>query len=158
MSEEESQEFIDLLFSTYQKMKQWIDDQGRSAIAYGFTSTIRGRKRFYYIPDSLNREYDKIISQIKRWAGNQPIQGASADMLKLAMFLIYTALRAAGYTSEDARILFVVHDEIVMTCRKSIQPEVQVIMERCMSEAYEMIITGIKNKIEVAPDKTWKKI
>lgn len=158
MSEEDSQEFIDLLFSTYPKMKQWIDLQGRNAIEYGFTATIRGRKRFYYIPDSFNKEYDKIISQIRRWAGNQPIQGASADMLKLAMYLIYKKLKAAGISPEDARILFVVHDEIVMTSKLEIADQVQEIMESSMSEAYEMIIQGIKNKIDVARDKTWKKV
>jgi DNA polymerase-1 len=152
-----AQEFIDDFFNTYPKIKEWIDSQARLAIKYGYSNTIRGRKRFYYVPEPSYREYDRIISQIKRWASNQPIQGTSADILKLAMVSIYERLKLAGFSYDDARILFVVHDEIVMTCRVEIQDIVENIMVTSMSEAYSTIIPGVANKVDVSVDKTWKK-
>lgn len=158
MDETEAQEFINEFFAAYPKIKAWIDEQGRNAIKYGFSTTILGRKRFYYIPEPDNRDYDRIISQIRRWAGNQPIQGTNADVLKLAMSLIFEELKKKGYGYDDARILFVVHDEIVMTCRIEIKNEVRTIMEDSMNTAYDMVINGVKNKIDVGEDKTWKKV
>jgi DNA polymerase I len=157
MDSTEAQEFINEFYATYPKIKEWIDAQARSSIRYGYSSTIRGRKRFYYIPEPSYRDYDRVISQIRRWAGNQPIQGSSADILKLAMVRIYKVLRDRGYSYEDARILFVVHDEIVMTCRIEIKDEIRKLMKDSMSEAYAEVIPTVINKVDVSEAKTWKK-
>jgi DNA polymerase I len=154
---EQAQELIAKYFSKAVVLKRWLDEQGSIAITYGYTTSPRGRKRFYVMPALDDPEREQVLGQIRRWSGNHPIQAGNVDMLKPAMKLIYDALRARGYSWEDARILFVVHDEIVMTARTEIAEDVQTIMSECMTAAYDMVIEGINNKITVMVDDVWAK-
>ena len=70
LSIDEAQELIDLYMGRYPKLKEWLDKAGEQAITLGYSESIYGRKRFYSIPSYDERDYDKIISQIKRWGSN----------------------------------------------------------------------------------------
>lgn len=140
MTEEQAAEFQARYFAKYPRLKIWLDTEGSNALRYGFSTSPRGRKRFYILPNRNDPEREKIIAQIKRWAGNFPIQSGNVDMLKPAMARIYKAFRARGWTYEQARILFVVHDEIVCTCLDELVPEVQWIMAEAMHWAFNQVI------------------
>jgi DNA polymerase-1 len=160
MSEEEAQKFIDQYFERFPVLKQWLETQGNMAIQYGFTATPYGRKRFYVIPPSTDPDYDSLLSQIRRWAGNHPIQAANADMLKDALRKIYSAMRGGvlnGPCLYDGHLLLVVHDEIVMLVKEEDAEAVQKIMYDAMTEAYNNIIPDIWNKIVVVIDDIWEK-
>jgi DNA polymerase-1 len=158
MSIDEAAEFIDLYMGRYPKLKAWIEREGDNAIKYGHSTSIYGRKRFYKLPNPSDRDYDKFISQIRRWAGNFPIQATNADMLKLAMKLIYLRIRGGKMTNKpilSGRFKLVVHDEIVM---EWIREEVEIgkkIMSECMLEAYYMLISGIFNEVDVMEGDSW---
>jgi DNA polymerase-1 len=140
MSLDEAKEFIDTFFGTFKVLKMWLDEQGIKAIEEGYSTTpVLGRKRFYVLPSISDPEAEQQLSQIKRWAGNMPIQGSNADILKIAMRLLYLALRGGNYTSKklyDARFLLVVHDEIVMLCKIEDIPAVKQLMAQAMNQAY----------------------
>jgi DNA polymerase-1 len=140
MSLEESKEFIDTFFTTFSVLKHWLDEQGLLAVEEGYSTTpVLGRKRFYVLPSQSDPEAEQQVSQIKRWAGNMPIQGSNADILKIAMKKLYLALRGGSYIAEklyDARFLLVVHDEIVMLCREDHVLAVKKIMAEAMNAAY----------------------
>jgi DNA polymerase I len=174
ITEEEAQQVIDDFFKQFPKLKVWLDEQGSLARKKTYTETPYGRKRFYDMPSrqDLNaKEYGAMIDQIRRWAGNHPIQAASADMLKEALRLIYRGIRGgdingsdryaklSGPKLYDASIIMVVHDEIVMECREEQAEEVKLLMEKCMGKAYENIIGDvIPNKIDVAVESSWEKV
>lgn len=163
---DEAQEFIDTFFEKFKILKIWLEKAGDDAIKYGFSISPRGRHRFYDSPSPEAKEEDrkKILSQTRRYAGNHPIQAGNVDMLKPAMWQIYNDLRLAKYTEEDARILFCVHDEIVMIAREELAARmdgkpgpIELIMMHRMQESYDDIIPDIVNKIDVAIGPIWEK-
>lgn len=183
---EEAQEFIDDFFNKFKVLKDWLIQSGDDAVKYGFSCSPRGRRRFYERPSSEAKEEDrkKIISQIKRYAGNHPIQAGNVDMLKPAMAMVYKDLRTAGYDEEVVRILFCVHDELVMIAREDLALRhneqgmiipvsemgsykkakkvmlpgpIELIMKTRMQESYDGIIPDIVNKIDVAIGPIWDK-
>lgn len=145
---EDAQLLIAKYFEKAVILKQWIELQGREAIRFGYTTSPRGRKRFYVMPAQDDPKKDEVLGQIRRWASNHPIQAGNVDMLKPSMKLIYDALLERDLTWEDARILFVVHDEIVMTCREELVPVVRSIMWEAMKAAYDSIIPDIISGFE----------
>ena len=104
ITEEEAQQVIDDFFKQFPRLKEWLAEQGKLALTRGYTETPYGRKRFYDVPTrtELNEKaYDAKIKQICRQAGNHPIQGASADMLKDALRLIYRGIRGGDLDGSD---------------------------------------------------------
>ena len=80
-------------------------------------------------------------------------------MLKLAMKLIYLRIRGGKWTNKpmySARFKLVVHDEIVMECLESEVKAVSKIIEECMMEAYNMLISGIFNEVKVMVGDSWE--
>lgn len=186
MTPDEAQEFIDAFFAKFSVLGAWLKKSGDDAIRYGFTRSPRGRRRFYDLPadSAQEKEKDKIHSQVRRYAGNHPIQAGNVDMLKPAMAQIYCDLRTSGLAKRGARILFCVHDEVVMTCleedgyrrdesglilsmsemealrkakQKTIAGPCEAIMMNRMQESYDGIIPDIINKIDVAIGPIWEK-
>lgn len=158
MSEEEAQEFIDAFFKKFKVLKAWLDRQGVLAILEGFSTSIGGRKRFYVLPNERDPEYKKIISQIKRWAGNMPIQASNADILKKAMAMLYKALRGGNVTAKrlyDAWFSLCVHDELVLTVKNEDVPAVKKLMKECMDAAYHFFVPqfGSPGWIALGPEK-----
>jgi DNA polymerase-1 len=161
MSKDEAQAFIDEFFAKFYVLKAWLEGQGNLALNFGYTATPEGRRRFYVMPAKDDPDYDGIIAQIRRWAGNHPIQAANADMLKLALRMIYERIRGGIVTGPklyDARISLVVHDEIVMICLEEDAEFVTAIMIEAMQWAYDQIIQGVFNKIDVSNDEIWEKV
>ena len=73
----------------------------------GYTETILGRRR--YLPD-LNSDNRQRREMAERMALNAPIQGSAADVIKVAMLRVSSAIKAAGLKS---RMLLQVHDELI---------------------------------------------
>lgn len=159
MTKEEAQAFIDAFFAKFSVLGAWLKKSGDDAIKYGFSCSPRGRCRFYDLPstNAKEKEKDKIFSQIRRYAGNHPIQAGNVDMLKPAMWQIYNDFRLQGLDLLGARILFCVHDEIVVTCREEDKDIVERIMMHRMQESYDGIIPDIINKIDVGFGPAWEK-
>lgn len=122
MEPDKAQEFIDAFFEKFHVLRDWLIKSGDDAVQFGFSCSPRGRRRFYDLPaqDAKEKDKDKIISQVRRYAGNHPIQAGNVDMLKPAMCKIYNDLRSTDLGAQGSRILFCVHDEIVMTAPDSL--------------------------------------
>jgi DNA polymerase-1 len=161
ITKDEAQEFIDAFFAKFKVLKKWIEDQGNFALNFGYTVTPDGRRRFYVMPPKSDPDYEQKIAQIRRWAGNHPIQAANADMLKRAIRLIYERVRGGVVTGKrlyDAWLSLVVHDEIVMICAKKDAAAVSKIMHDSMTDAYNAILQGIFNEVIVVEDEIWEKV
>lgn len=157
MSEDEAAALIELYFSHAHVLKAWLENQGRNALTFGFSASPRGRKRFYTLPSQDDREAENKISQIKRWASNQPIQSGNVDMLKPAMAMVYNGLRDMKIKWDDARILFVVHDEIVMICRDKLVSVVAPLLEDSMQKSYLDVVPTLWNEVKVVEADVWDK-
>ena len=96
----------------------------------GYTETPMGRRR--YLPD-INSRNQVVRGYAERNAINAPIQGAAADIIKVAMVAIDRRLREEGLKS---RMIMQVHDELNFDVVPEELPRVQEIVEKEMEGAY----------------------
>lgn len=137
-----AKELIENYFAAAPRLKAWLQDMKRMAQTLGFTQSIQGRKRFYELPHITHPDYEKIMSQIGRYAGNQPIQASSADMLKDAMDRLYLMHRNGDLLGDkvlDANLLLVCHDEIVTDAADEDVEQQEHMLCTAMSDAYRAV-------------------
>ena len=98
----------DRYFERFGKVRDYLEGLVAQARADGYTQTMFGRRR--YLPDlrSSNRQRREMA---ERAALNAPIQGSAADIVKIAMMDVATALSEADLTS---RLLVQIHDELLL--------------------------------------------
>ncbi|MBN2790084.1 MAG: DNA polymerase I [Candidatus Delongbacteria bacterium] len=110
ISYEEASEFIDNYFSQFIKIKEYIDDTIVYLKQNGYVKTLFGRKREF--PEA--RSSDKnVLNAANRAAVNAPIQGTSADIIKIAMIEIHKKI-----AKFSARMLLQVHDELIFEVKE----------------------------------------
>ncbi len=104
----EAKGLMDEYFETFGGIRDYLAGVVDEARRSGFTETILGRRR--YLPDltSDNRQRREMA---ERMALNAPIQGSAADIIKVAMLRVDSAIEKAGLRS---RMLLQVHDELVL--------------------------------------------
>ncbi|HET7273749.1 MAG TPA: DNA polymerase I [Longimicrobiaceae bacterium] len=107
ISNAEAKEFIDRYFERFPGIRVYLDNQIELAREQGYVETLTGRRR--YIPELKSRNHG-IRSFGERAATNAPIQGSSADLIKIAMIDIQRELELTG---SPARMLLQVHDELL---------------------------------------------
>ena len=107
MSVAEAKEFIERYFERFPGIRRYLDEQIELAREQGYVETLTGRRR--YIPEIHSRNYN-VRSFGERAATNAPIQGSSADLIKIAMIGIHRSLREGD---SRARMLLQVHDELL---------------------------------------------
>ena len=108
MDQEAAHVFIEKYFASFPAVTRYLERTRMHAREWGWVETFMGRRR--HLPDirAANRQ---LRGAAERMAVNMPIQGAAADIMKLAMIRFDTALREAGGRS---RLLLQVHDELVL--------------------------------------------
>jgi DNA polymerase-1 len=107
ISQEDAKSFIARYFERFAGVRAFLDRQIQLAREHGYVETIFKRRR--YIPEIKDRNFN-LRAYGERNAQNSPLQGSAADLIKLAMIRIHTALREGKLRS---RMLLQVHDELV---------------------------------------------
>lgn len=113
---------------------QFILTQVESARERGFSTTLKGRRR--YLP-ALRARNSAVRAAAERIAVNMPIQGTQADMIKLAAIAIDRELRHAGMQS---RAILQVHDELVFEVPEQELADTKTIVKECMTQAMELSV------------------
>ena len=103
-----AQEYIDLYFSRYPGVKNYMDNTREMARELGYVETLFGRR--LYLPEIKSSNHNRR-QYAERTAINAPMQGTAADLIKLAMIAVDQWLAADG---EDCRMIMQVHDELVL--------------------------------------------
>ncbi|MDR0977827.1 MAG: DNA polymerase I [Endomicrobium sp.] len=103
----DAKEYINNYFDRYSGVKTWMKLIVEQALDDGYVSTITGRIR--YIPE-LRSSSAKVRNAGERIALNTPVQGSSADIIKIAMINIYKELKNKNYKS---MMLVQVHDDLL---------------------------------------------
>jgi len=106
----EAEKYIKNYFARYAGVRRFIDETITQVRQAGVTRTLFGRER--PIPD-INSRNPNARGFAERTAVNSPLQGTAADLIKLAMVRIDTALEKAAH---QATMLLQVHDELVFEC------------------------------------------
>lgn len=130
----EAAALIEEYFSQYPAIKRYIDASVATARQQGYAQTLLGRRR--YLPD-INSRNPSARAFAERNAVNMPIQGTSADMIKIAMIRIHKAFVDNNLRS---RMLLQVHDELVFDCYRPEEQQVRAIVEEAMRTALPLSI------------------
>jgi len=134
VSRYEAKAYIDSYLSTYHGVRDYMKQVVEDARKIGYTQTMYGRRR--YIPDLKSSNFN-IRQGAERIALNTPIQGAAADIIKLAMIRVDTAL---AKEFPDARLLLQVHDELIVECPEEIAECVAALVSREMENVAKLSV------------------
>ena len=125
----EAQEFLNAYFNTFTRLAEYLEEVKASARAHGYTTTHFGRRRHF---PGMNSSAPFIRAQAERMAINAPVQGTSADIIRIAMVRIHAFLKKETLDT-DVRMLLQVHDELVFEIKDSlvaqVVPQLKEIME-----------------------------
>lgn len=152
VSQSQAKEFLSKYKQRYPKVFAFLELQERLALSRGYVETILGRRRpFAFDPGGLGRLRGKPPEEIElevarragmeaqqlRAAANAPIQGSSADIIKLAMVQLDQQLRASGL---PARLLLQVHDELVLEAAPEALEPVLAAVKQVMENAVRLLV------------------
>lgn len=139
----QAQEFINKYFAEFPGIKKYIEETKEFVKQRGYVELITNRK--IYFPAIVNQKNRAMIARIEREAINAPIQGAAADIMKIAMIKTDQAIKNSKY---DAKILLQVHDELVLEVKEADLENVQKLVQTEMENAYQIsvpLITDAKS-------------
>ncbi|MBD2095362.1 DNA polymerase I [Trichocoleus sp. FACHB-591] len=158
----EAKLFIDRFNQRYPKVFAYLQTMQQQAIARGYVETIFGRRRYFnFTNDNLlklrGRKPEEIDldslrpgqydAGLLRAAANAPIQGSSADIIKIAMAKLHEILR-----SHQANLLLQVHDELIFELPpeewKSLKPQIKSTMETAVQLSVPLLV-------EINAGKNW---
>jgi len=108
-SQEEARQFLNEYFDTFPQLTDYIERVKLDAARSGYTETLFGRRRYF---QGLTSSVPYIRAGAERMAVNAPIQGTSADIIKIAMKSVEDYLEDEGLRG-DAHLLLQVHDELI---------------------------------------------
>ena len=128
----EAQGLMDTYFQRFGGIRDYLKTVVEDARKVGYTETIMGRRR--YLPDLMsdNRMRREVA---ERMALNAPIQGSAADIIKMAMLKVDSAIHGGGYKS---RLLLQIHDELIIEVVKGEETEITELVKREMGAAYPL--------------------
>lgn len=128
----EAKEIIDNYFIQYSGVKAYMDKSIAFAREHGYVETIMGRRR--YLKD-INSANAIVRGFSERNAINAPIQGSSADMIKIAMIDIFQEMNRLKMNS---KMILQVHDELVFDAKLDELDELKSIVENKMKNAIKL--------------------
>ncbi|MCV3215421.1 DNA polymerase I [Plectonema radiosum NIES-515] len=148
-------EFIQRFYSRYPKVFEYLEKVKKQAIAQGYVETILGRRRYVDFTSNSIRKYKgnkledidlkklgnlgAFDAGLLRAAANAPIQGSSADIIKIAMVKMHEVLQRY-----QSRLLLQVHDELVFEVLPSeweeLEPQIKSAMENAVSLTVPLIV------------------
>ncbi|MEO1133038.1 MAG: DNA polymerase I, partial [Cyanobacteria bacterium J06639_1] len=160
VSRSEAQMFIDRFNERYSNVFDFLKRMEKEAIAKGYVETILGRRRYFHfnsLQHLLGTDPEAIdLSELKlgrydagslRAAANAPIQGSSADIIKIAMIKLHETLK-----SYQARLLLQVHDELVFEMPPEEWEELESVIRTTMEEA---IALSVPLKVDINSGSNW---
>ncbi|MDB9450429.1 DNA polymerase I [Dolichospermum circinale] len=147
--------FIERFNERYANVFAYLEKVKKEAIAYGYVETILGRRRYFEFTsnslrqlkgsklEDINLQKLKNLGQydagLLRSAANAPIQGSSADIIKIAMVQLHEVLK-----NYQARLLLQVHDELVFEVPphewSQLQPQIKSVMENAVSLSVPLVV------------------
>jgi DNA polymerase I len=142
----EAAEIIDHYFAQFPGVRKYMADTIEFTREHGYAQTVTGRRR--YIRD-IRSSNATVRGSAERNAINAPIQGTAADMIKIAMGNIHTALCGGGLKT---RMLLQVHDELVFDLYKPEEAEVRALVEEKMRNAIELSVPIV---VEMGVGNNW---
>ena len=158
-------EFIRKFYTRYPRVFKYLEQVKKQAITQGFVETIMGRRRYFSFASSRLQKFkgsriddidfddikkiDAYDSGLLRSAANAPIQGSSADIIKVAMIKMHNVLQ-----DYKARLLLQVHDELVLELPPNEWEELKIRIKLVMENAINLDVPLV---VDVHQGENWMK-
>ena len=143
----EAATIIENYFKQFPGIKRFMEKIVEDARERGYVETLTGRRRVIRDLTSANAT---VRGQAERVAMNTPIQGTAADMIKLAMIHVDTALTKAGL---QTRMLLQVHDELLFEMPAGEVDQARAIILEAMK--YALPLEGVPVEVEAGTGQNW---
>jgi DNA polymerase I len=148
LGQPEAEDVLRKYFATYRRLDSYLKESANRAVDEKQARTASGRLvKFNYDPSDRQQ-----VSMTQRNGKNAPIQGTSADILKRALRLLNDELR-----STSAKIVNIIHDEIVVEVDEGEAQSVAAKVERAMCAAGEEYLHNVPVKVESQIACEWTK-
>ncbi|MFL6375654.1 MAG: DNA polymerase [Pyrinomonadaceae bacterium] len=148
LTERQAEDTLRRYFATYPKMDEWLRMQSKNVLNERAARTASGRMaRINFDPNDRSS-----IGAAQRYAKNMPIQGTSADILKRALRLLHNDIRGTS-----ARLVNIVHDEIVVECDTPDTPDTAAKLESAMLRAGQEFVKRVPIKVDASIADEWCK-
>jgi DNA polymerase-1 len=146
LSREEAAQFIALYFEKYPKVKEYLEATKEQARKLGYVQTVLGRRRFLPEINSSNR---MVREAAERMAINAPVQGSSADIIKIAMINLHREMERRNLKS---KMLLQIHDELLFEVPEGEVEEMKSLVSELMPRAVELCVPV---KIDIKLGRNW---
>jgi len=146
LSREEAAQFIALYFERYPRVKEYLEATKERARKLGYVQTVLGRRRFLPEINSYNR---MVREAAERMAINAPVQGSSADIIKIAMINLHREMERRNLKS---KMLLQIHDELLFEVPEAEVEEMKSLVSELMPGAVELCVPV---KIDIKLGKNW---
>lgn len=142
----EAKKYIQSYLDNYPKVTEFMNKTVADGEKNGYVSTIFGRRR--YIPE-LSASNKNVQAFGKRAAMNAPIQGAAADIIKLAMVKVYRRLKAE---LPEVHLILQVHDELILEAPEAQTERAAALLKEEMEAAVKL---AVPLTVDVHTGKSW---
>ncbi len=146
ISPKDAKNYIERYYQSYPSVKEYMAKNVDFARKNGYVSTILNRKR--YIKE-INSSNFNLRSFGERAAMNMPLQGSSADIIKIAMVNVYNRLKSENL---KAKLILQVHDELIIDCPIE---EVEIAKSILVEEMQNAVNLKVPLLVEANVGKTW---
>ncbi len=142
----EAKAYMEAYLDKYQGVKAYMHDIVEKAKADGYVDTIFGRRR--YLPELKSSNFN-LRSFGERVALNMPVQGAAADIIKLAMVNVHRRLKEEKL---NARLILQVHDELIVECPRH---EAETVKQLLVDEMENAVKLTVPLTVDAHIGNTW---
>jgi len=146
LNREEASQFITLYFEKYLGVKEYLKATKEQARKLGYVQTILGRRRFLPEINSSNR---MVREAAERMAINAPVQGSSADIIKVAMINLHREMEKKNVKS---KMLLQIHDELLFEVPEEEVEGMKTLVGELMPRAVELCVPV---KIDIKLGRNW---
>ncbi|MFC2002343.1 DNA polymerase I [Chloroflexota bacterium] len=146
LSREEAARFIAAYFEKYPGVRRYIEDTKEQARKQGYVQTLLGRRRRIPEISSSNRQ---VREAAERMAINMPVQGTSADIIKVAMINLDRQMVRRRLKS---KMLLQVHDDLLLEVPEGELEEIRRLVSEIMSSALEL---RVPLRVDIKEGRNW---
>lgn len=157
-TQKEAAQFYEDYFNRFKKINDYLEETKAFAKAHGYTETLFGRRRYF---NSINSSIPFIQKMAERAAINAPLQGTTADIIKLAMRFVHEEIQKEGL-KKDVRMLLQIHDEIIFEIKDDLVEEMtkklKTIMENVFSDSYINYKSDVPLVVNFSAGNSWQEL
>lgn len=142
---QEAAEYYERYFATFPTISTYIDSTKEFARTHGYTETVFGRRRYF---PSITSGAPFLRAMAERTAVNAPIQGTSADLVKIAILCINEDLQEKGLLGK-VHLMLQIHDELIYEVEEAVRTQAEDIIQSAMVSVFER--SPIKSSLPPVP-------